>query len=231
MNIASNCARTLRHSCCQCAEFSTASTCARTLRHQCCHGAEPRLSVLSHVSRVSRTTAPSKYGVIPTYRAALRVGLAGSRVRISGSVLKSESAPTHAMRTRCLHTRETDSDVCFGALSAFKTKPQILSRLPADPALRAARPLAVQICFLNVYICLYSYIYIYMYVYMYTPMRKVFVSLLSKTFWAAGVKHPNTKLCRIELVPDLSSHEPSVDDTLDVPGPLHAPTCHIGLPQ
>jgi hypothetical protein len=43
------------------------------------------------------------------------------------------------MRNMCLHTRETDFEACVGALSDFKTEPQILTQLPANPTLRAAR--------------------------------------------------------------------------------------------
>ena len=90
--------------------------------------------------------------------AALRVGLAGRRVRILGSVLTSESVPKQASesvsrvykhwcrvaffkctRDQCLYTREMDSDVCFRAPSDFKTDPKILTRLIANPTLRAAR--------------------------------------------------------------------------------------------
>ena len=92
-------------------------------------------------------------------RAAIKVGFAVSRVRILGSVLKSESAPKQALESvfrvykhrfreafsKCfakavlIHARETDSEACSGAFFDYKTDPEILTRLTANPTLRAAR--------------------------------------------------------------------------------------------
>jgi hypothetical protein len=44
-----------------------------------------------------------------------------------------------ASRDRCLYTLETDAKACFEAFYDFWTDPQNLTRLPANPALSAAR--------------------------------------------------------------------------------------------
>ncbi len=82
--------------------------------------------------------------------------LAGGRVRIWESV---ESAPEealesvsrvfeHRFRVACskyhaqpvlVHTRANDSEPCIGTLVDFRTEPKDLTRLPANPTLRAAQ--------------------------------------------------------------------------------------------
>jgi hypothetical protein len=45
----------------------------------------------------------------------------------------------NASRSLCLYTQETDYNAGFGALSDFKTAPQILPQFLANPSLGAAR--------------------------------------------------------------------------------------------
>ena len=80
------------------------------------------------------------------HRATLRVGLSGIRVRVLGKLprnIPQDRSPEslssgfgwhfeNALRNRFVYTRETDSEACFGALSDFKTDPNILIRLVAD---------------------------------------------------------------------------------------------------
>jgi hypothetical protein len=72
-------------------------------------------------------------------RAALRAGSAGSRERIWGLVLNAESAPKHTSESVSRVCKHRVRIACVGALSDFKTEPEILTRLPANPTLRAAR--------------------------------------------------------------------------------------------
>ena len=67
--------------------------------------------------------------VSPKHRAALRVGLARSRVRILGSVLKSESAPKQA-----LESVSRGSWHCVA--KHFENAPQRNAQLPGRPMIR-----------------------------------------------------------------------------------------------
>jgi hypothetical protein len=95
--------------------------------------------------------------LVNLHRAALRIGVAVGRVRILGSVLKSESGLHRALESvsrgawhctaqhfqnavqRNAKLPGRDSKTCFKALSDFRTDPEILTRLIANPTLRSAR--------------------------------------------------------------------------------------------
>ena len=58
-------------------------------------------------------------------------------ISLPGSLALHCAAFSKCCAMQCQTSQETVSKICFGALSDFKTDPEILTRLPANPTIRA----------------------------------------------------------------------------------------------